>query len=58
MFFYLAKKNGLVVSKTKISLFQTHIRFLGHYILQGTIKPIKRSLIFASKFLDKILNKN
>jgi len=51
-FFYLAKKNELFISKTKIFLFQTRICFLGHYIFQGTITPIKRSLIFASKFLD------
>ena len=57
-FFYLAKKNGLVVSKTNISLFQTRICFLGHYISQGTITPIKISLTFATKFLDKILEKN
>ena len=28
-FYYVARKNGLVVSKTKMSLFQTKIRFLG-----------------------------
>jgi hypothetical protein len=33
-FFYITKKNGLVVSKTKISPFQTHVCFLGHYISQ------------------------
>jgi hypothetical protein len=49
---YLAKKNELFVSKTKISLFQTRICFLGHYIFQGTITPINRSLTFASKFPD------
>jgi cyclopropane fatty-acyl-phospholipid synthase-like methyltransferase len=56
-FFYLAKKNGLVVLKSKIYLFLTHIRFLSHYIFQGTIIPIKRLLTFASKFPNKILDK-
>ena len=52
-FFHTAKQNGLVVSKTKISLFQTRVRFLGHYICQGTVTPIERSLTFTSKFPDK-----
>ena len=56
-FYYVAIKNGLVVSKTKMSLFQTKIRFLGHYISQGMITPIERSLEFASKFPDKIIDK-
>jgi hypothetical protein len=49
-FFHTAKQNGLVVSKTKISLFQTRVRFLGHYICQGTVTPIQRSLTFTNKF--------
>ena len=57
-FFYIIKKNGFVLSPTKISLFQTKIRFLGHYINQGTIIPIERALIFADKFLDEIKDKN
>ena len=40
-----------------MSLFQTRIRFLGHYISQGTITPIERSLKFAEKFPDKLLDK-
>jgi hypothetical protein len=51
------KKNGLVVSKTKISLFQTRVPFLGHYICQGTVTPIKRYLTFTNKFPDKITDK-
>jgi hypothetical protein len=51
------KKNGLVVSKSKISLFQTRVFFLDHYICQGTITSIERSLTFANKFLYKILDK-
>ena len=57
-FFNIVKSNGLVVSKPKIKLFQTKIRFLGHYISQGMIVPIERSLDFASKFPDQILDKN
>lgn len=46
------------MSKSKLSLFQTKIRFLGHYVIQGTIIPIKRSIKFADNFSDKILEKN
>jgi hypothetical protein len=53
--FYLLKKTGLVVSKSKIFLFQTRIRFLAHYIFQGTITPIKKSLIFVRTFPDKTI---
>jgi hypothetical protein len=56
-FFHTAKQNGLVVSKIKISLFLTRIRFLGHYICQGTVTPIERSLTFTNKFPDKITDK-
>ena len=38
IFFHTAQQNRLVVSKSKISLFQTRVRFLGHYICQGTAK--------------------
>ena len=56
--FYLAtKKAGLTISSSKVSLFQTRIRFLGHYISKETITPIERSLAFAEKFPDKILDK-
>jgi len=56
-FFHTAKQNGLVVSKTKISLYQTRVCFLGYYIYQGTVTPIERSLTFTSKFPDKITDK-
>jgi len=56
-FFHTAKQNGLVVSKTKISLFLTRVRFLSHYICQGTVTPIERSLTFTNKFPDKITDK-
>ena len=52
--FYLAtRKAGLAISSSKVSLFQTKVRFLGHYIFKRTITPIERSLLFADKFLDK-----
>ena len=56
-FLYVVKASGLVVSEKKISLFQTRVKFLGHYICQGIIVPIERSLEFANRFLDKILDK-
>ena len=56
-FFHIAKQNGLVISKTKISLFQTRVRFLGHYICQGTVTPIERSVTFTNKFPNKITDK-
>ena len=55
---HITKINGIAVSKSKVSLFQTNVRFLGHYIAQGTITPIERYLAFASKFQDRILDKN
>ena len=56
-FIHIIKQNGLAVSKSKINLFQTRIRFLGHNIYQGTIIPIERSIEFASKFPNQILDK-
>lgn len=50
-------QNGLVISKQKMSLFQTNVRFLGHYIFQDKITPIQRSIDFASKFPDVITDK-
>ena len=56
-FINIIKQNGLPVSQTKINLFQTKIGFLGHNIHQGTIIPINRSIEFANKFLNQILDK-
>ena len=50
----IVKENGLVVLAPRIRLFQTKIRFLGFKIYQGKVKPIQRSIEFASKFLDEI----
>ena len=56
--FYLAtRKASLAISSSKVSLFQTKVRFLGHYISKGTITPIERSLAFTDKFPNKILDK-
>jgi len=57
IFYDLCFKNGLVVSASKMSLFQTQIRFLGHDIVNRTIRPIQRSLEFANKFPDEIKDK-
>jgi len=56
-FIHIIKQNGLSVSKSKINLFQTRIRFLGHHIYQGTIIPIDRSIEFANEFRNQILDK-
>ena len=50
IFQILVRENGLVISASKIKLFQTKIRFLGFEIYQGTIKPIQRAIEFAYKF--------
>ena len=54
---YVVKASGFVVFEKQISLFQTRVRFLGHYIYQGTTVLIERSLEFANRFPDKILDK-
>ena len=56
-FLNTVKLNGLVVSAPKIKLFQTKVRFLGFDIHHGVIKPIDRSIQFAEKFPDQILDK-
>ena len=53
----IVKENGLVISATKIKLFQTNIRFLGFDIYQSQIKPIQRAIEFANKFPDEIKDK-
>ena len=57
-FFSLIKNNGLVVSASKIKLFQTNIRFLRFNIHQLQIRPIDRAIQFTDKFSDVILDKN
>ena len=58
IFVKIIKHKGLVVSATKINLFQDKIRFLGHNIYKGTLSPIDRAIQFANKFLDEIKDKN
>lgn len=57
-FLNLVIRNGLVLSKMKIEIFQIKVRFLGHDLEQGAVKPIKRATKFANKFPDIILDKN
>jgi hypothetical protein len=57
-FIKIVQYNGLVVSPTKIKLFQDKIRFLGHNIYQGKITPIDRAIQFADKFPDEIKDRN
>ena len=52
------KHNGLVVSATKIYLFQDKIWFLGHNIYKGTLSPIDKAIQFVDKFPDEIKDKN
>ena len=51
------KRNGLVVSTKKIKLFQTKVSFLGYDISDGQIRPIDRTIQFANKFPDVIIDK-
>ena len=53
----IVRENGLVISATKIKLFQTKIRFLGFDIYQSQIKPIQRAIEFANNFPDEIKDK-
>ena len=54
----IVRDNGLVITASKIKLFQTNIRFLGFDIYQGQIKSIHRAIEFVSKFPDEIKDKN
>ena len=54
----IVSDNGLVISASKIKLFQTNINFLGFDIYQGQIKPIHRTNEFANKFYDELKDKN
>lgn len=54
----LVKHNGLVLSKKKIEVFQSTIKFLGHTIFNGQISLRNHVLEFAGRFLDVITDKN
>ena len=56
-FLHTVNLNGLVVSASKIKIFQTHIQFLGFDIHHALIKPIVRAIQFVDKFPDQILDK-
>jgi len=56
-FVQLVKRNGLVLSKKKIAVFQTSVKFLDHAIFNGQISLQKRALEFSEKFTDIIIDK-
>lgn len=51
------KEAGLVLSKKKLEMFQTKIKFLGHIISNGTLVLQQQAVEFANKFPYKILGK-
>ena len=55
-FFYTIKSHGLDVSAPKIKFYQTKVCLIGYDIHQNTLLPISRSIEFASKFPDEILD--
>jgi len=57
IFMKLVQKNGLVLSKKKIEVFQTSIKFLGHKICNGQISLQQHAIEFADKFPDVIRDK-
>ena len=57
IFMKLVQKNGLVLSKKKMELCRTKIKFLGHSIENGQISLQSHALEFADKFPDTILDK-
>jgi hypothetical protein len=56
-FLHACQQAGLVLSKKKMELFQTEIKFLGHIISRGQISLQYHAVEFAEKFPDKILDK-
>ena len=57
IFMKLVKKNGLVLSKRKIEVFQTSIKFIGHQISNGQISLQQHAIDFADKFPDVLKDK-
>lgn len=57
-FFNVIKRNGLIISTQNLKLCHTKIWFLGHDILNITIKPIQQSIKFADKLTDEFKDKN
>lgn len=56
-FHKIAKQNGIVLFKRKMVLVQLKIRYSGHEIQKGYIKPIQRVIEFSSKFHDELSDK-
>ena len=57
MFLKVIKHFGLVLSKNKMELFKTSVKFLGHTISNGQIVLQTHAVEFAEKFPDKITDK-
>jgi hypothetical protein len=57
MFLKVIKQSGLVLSKKKMELFKTSVKFLGHTISNGQISLQTHAVEFAEKFPDKITDK-
>lgn len=56
-FHKIAKNNGIVLSKRKMNLVQTKIKYLGHDIENDYICPIQCVIEFSSKFPDELKDK-
>ena len=57
-FVQTVKNNGLSLFATKINIFQTKIRFLGHHIYQGTITLFKGQSSLLISFLMRLMIRN
>jgi hypothetical protein len=57
MFLEVIKQSGLVLSKNKIDLFKTSIKFVGHTVSNCQIALQTHAMEFAEKFPNKITNK-
>jgi hypothetical protein len=57
MLLQVIKHASLVLSKKKIELFQTQVKFLGHTIKNGQITLQTHVVGFDDKFLDRILDR-
>lgn len=57
IFRQVVKRSGLVLSKKKMELFQTKIKFLGYTIEDGQITLQSHALEFADKFPYMIIDK-
>ena len=53
----IIRENGMVISASKIKLFEKKKRFLGFEIYQGKIRPIQRAIDLSHKFAYEIKEK-